>query len=229
MINGISAGRGSLYYNRYDTALYGAQSARSLYGGAMALPSAQPELPVQPVKPVPVVQFGPLDKASLLTRLENDPAAMAVRNRIQYADQTAQAEAPEETNAAEAKSAQEVMEESECRTCSERTYQDGSDDPGVSFQTPTRIDPDQAPAAVRGHEQEHVVRNQAKAEREDRKVVSQSVALHTAICPECGRSYISGGTTRTVTKPDLDSPSEIEREESQRPRRQSAPGFSTAA
>ncbi len=35
--------------------------------------------------------------------------------------------------AQEAKSAREVMEESECQTCKERKYQDGSDDPGVSF------------------------------------------------------------------------------------------------
>ena len=62
-----------------------------------------------------------------------------------------------------------------------------------------RLAPEQAAAAVRGHEMEHVYREQAKAQREDRKVVSQNVTYHTAICPECGRAYISGGTTRTVT------------------------------
>ena len=31
-------------------------------------------------------------------------------------------------------------------------------------------------------------------------MVSQSVTLHTDICPECGKVYISGGETRTVTK-----------------------------
>ena len=92
------------------------------------------------------------------------------------------------------------MEEGECQTCKERKYQDGSDDPGVSFKTPTNISPDQAAAAVRGHENEHVVREQAKAQREDRKVVSQSVTYHTDICPECGKVYVSGGTTRTVTR-----------------------------
>lgn len=100
----------------------------------------------------------------------------------------------------EAKSPQEVMEESECQTCKNRKYQDGSDDPGVSFKTATNIAPEQAASAVRGHEQEHVVREQAKAQREDRKVVSQSVTIHTAICPECGDVYVSGGTTRTTTK-----------------------------
>ena len=44
-----------------------------------------------------------------------------------------------------------------------------------------------------------MVREQAKAQREDRKVVSQSVTIHTAICPECGDVYVSGGTTRTTT------------------------------
>lgn len=102
--------------------------------------------------------------------------------------------------AGESKSAQEVMEEGECQTCKERKYQDGSDDPGVSFKTPTNIAPDQAAAAVRGHENEHVVREQAKARQEDRKVVSQSATYHTDICPECGKVYVSGGTTRTVTK-----------------------------
>ena len=95
--------------------------------------------------------------------------------------------------------AQKALEEGKCETCEKRKYQDGSDDMGVSFQTPTRVDPDQAASAVRGHEMEHVVREQAKAQREDRKVVSQSVTLHTAICPECGKTYISGGTTRTTT------------------------------
>ena len=102
----------------------------------------------------------------------------------------------------ETRSAQEVMEEGECQTCKERKYQDGSDDPGVSFKTPTNIAPEQAASAVRGHENEHVVREQAKAQREDRKVVSQSVTYHTSICPECGKVYVSGGTTRTVTKAD---------------------------
>ena len=104
-----------------------------------------------------------------------------------------------------AKSAQEALEEGECQTCEERKYQDGSDDMGVSYQTPTNIKPEQAASAVRGHEMEHVYREQAKADREGRKVVSQSVTMHTEICPECGKSYVFGGTTRTVTKADTDN------------------------
>ena len=113
------------------------------------------------------------------------------------------------------KSPQETMEESECQTCKNRKYQDGSDDPGVSFKTATNnVAPEQAAAAVRGHEQEHVVREQAKAQREDRKVVSQSVTLHTDICPECGDVYVSGGTTRTTTKANPQQ--ETDQEENQK-------------
>lgn len=88
----------------------------------------------------------------------------------------------------------------ECQTCKARKYVDGSNDPGVSFKTPGHIDPGSAASVVMGHEQEHVRNNQASAAAQDREIVSQTVSLHTAICPECGRVYVSGGTTRTVTR-----------------------------
>ena len=109
-----------------------------------------------------------------------------------------------------AESAQKALEEGECKTCEERKYQDGSDDMGVSYQTPTNIKPEQAASAVRGHEMEHVYREQAKADREGRKVVSQSVTMHSEICPECGKSFVSGGTTRTVTKAETDNAAQQE-------------------
>ena len=99
----------------------------------------------------------------------------------------------------EGKNVRDEFKEEECQTCKNRKYQDGSDDSGVSFQTPTHIGKNSAPSAVRGHEYEHVVREQAKAKREDREVISQSVQIHTSICPECGDVYVSGGTTRTTT------------------------------
>lgn len=92
----------------------------------------------------------------------------------------------------------------ECQTCRERKYQDVSDDPGVSFKTPSKISPGNAGAAVMSHEQEHVRNETAKAAREERQVVSQSVTLQTSTCSECGKSYVSGGTTRTVTKANND-------------------------
>lgn len=88
----------------------------------------------------------------------------------------------------------------ECSTCANRTYQDGSDDSGVSFQSPTHISPASSHAAVRGHEQEHVVRERASAERNGGKVISQSVTIYMSVCPECGRAYSSGGVTKTTTK-----------------------------
>lgn len=88
----------------------------------------------------------------------------------------------------------------ECETCKNRKYQDESDDPGVSFKSASKVAKGAAGAAVRSHEQEHVVRERAKAEREGREVVSQSVVIKTAICPECGDSYVAGGETTTVTR-----------------------------
>ena len=104
--------------------------------------------------------------------------------------------APEELGAA-GKSA--ILGPKECETCKNRKYKDSSDDPSVSFQTPTHISPEQSASMVMTHEGEHVSHEQAKAEQEGRRVISQTVTLQTSICPECGRIYVSGGTTRTVT------------------------------
>ena len=87
----------------------------------------------------------------------------------------------------------------ECKTCASRTYKDVSNDPSVSFQTPTRISPGQSAAAVASHESEHVSNEQAKAEKEGREIISQTVTLKTSICPECKKVYVSGGETRTVS------------------------------
>lgn len=90
----------------------------------------------------------------------------------------------------------------ECQTCKERTYQDGSNDPGVSFKAPGHISPENSAAVVQSHEQEHVVNEQASARNEGRKVVSQSVRIYSAVCPECGKVYVAGGETRTTTATD---------------------------
>lgn len=95
--------------------------------------------------------------------------------------------------------------DAECETCANRKYTDGSNDGGVSYKTPTKIDPKAAASAVMSHEREHVSREQSKAMREGREVVSQNVSLRTSICPECGTSYVSGGTTRTVTRGPADN------------------------
>ena len=87
-----------------------------------------------------------------------------------------------------------------CETCSTRRYVDDSDDSGVSFQSPTRISPEAASAAAMGHEKEHYNRENAKAERENRDVIENRIQIFRDVCPECGKSYVSGGLTTTVTR-----------------------------
>ena len=193
-------------------------------GASGVVRGASPDTPVEavsPIRPVSADRTNGVAYTIPFLRKGMDPAELAVRMRIQYVDPSGesgasgaaaegvQAGLPGASQAVEAESgvigAQKVSEEAECQTCKERKYQDGSDDAGVSFKTPTHISPDQAASAVKGHEMEHVVRERAAAEREDRRVVSQSVTMHTAICPECGRVYVSGGTTRTTTASQPDS------------------------
>ncbi len=201
MINGIS-NTGVSNYASWAAVSNARNNLQNTVAPAV-IPKAQPETPVQPVQGVTKAPQVALDKTDLLRRFDTDPTAMAVRSRIRYADE------PKETalNKAsqpvrkdqESKSARDVAEDSECETCKSRKYQDGSDDPGVSFKNAAHVAPEQASTAIRGHENEHVTREQAKAAQEDRKVVAQSVTYYNAICPECGRIYMSGGTTRTVT------------------------------
>ena len=215
-VSGVTA-----YYNVYGAynarpgaaqarGVQDAESARSAQGTALwtARRSASPETPVQPVAPVRGVNGDEAQPVRLgpVVREGADPAEMAVRMRIKPYEEAVPGQAQEKSRDANgeelkvgAEGAQAAVEEGKCQTCEKRKYQDESDDMGVSFQTPTNIAPEQVASAVRGHENEHVVREQAKAQREDRHVVSQSVTIHTAICPECGKVYVSGGTTRTTT------------------------------
>ncbi len=85
----------------------------------------------------------------------------------------------------------------ECQTCKERKYQDGSNE-NVSFKSAAHISPEAAGAAVRAHEGEHVSNAYTKAEQNNGKVINASVSIHTSVCPECGRTYVSGGTTNTM-------------------------------
>lgn len=87
----------------------------------------------------------------------------------------------------------------ECETCKSRKYQDGSNE-NVSFKAPTHISPNAAAGAVRAHEGEHVANAYSKAAKDNGKVIRASVSIHTAVCPECGTTYVSGGTTNTMIK-----------------------------
>ena len=87
----------------------------------------------------------------------------------------------------------------ECQTCKNRKYQDGSNEM-VSFKTAGHIDPGNAASVVLGHEHEHVTNAYKDAAQNNGKVEQCAVHLTTAICPEFGRSYVSGGETDTQIK-----------------------------
>lgn len=87
----------------------------------------------------------------------------------------------------------------ECETCKNRKYQDGSDEM-VSFKSASHISPEASASRVMAHEQEHVSNAYKEAAQNNGEVVSCNVTLKTAICPECGRSYVAGGETATQIK-----------------------------
>lgn len=87
----------------------------------------------------------------------------------------------------------------ECQTCKRRKYKDVSNEM-VSFKSPQSVSPESAASAVRAHEQQHVSNAYKKAALKDGKVISASVSIKMGICPECGRTYVAGGTTHTQIK-----------------------------
>lgn len=114
-------------------------------------------------------------------------------------------------NASTAKAPGRVSSPAECETCKNRKYQDGSDEM-VSFKSAQHISPQSAPARVRGHEAEHVSNAYKDAAMNNGKVLQASVSLNTAVCPECGRTYVCGGETTTKIKYENESnPYEKER------------------
>ena len=93
----------------------------------------------------------------------------------------------------------------ECETCKSRKYQDGSDEM-VSYKSAAHISPEAAGGAVRAHEGEHVSNAYTKAAQNNGTVVNASVSIHTSVCPECGRTYVSGGTTNTTIRYNESNP-----------------------
>lgn len=96
----------------------------------------------------------------------------------------------------------------ECQTCKERKYVDGSNEGNVSFKVPGHISPETSGSVVAAHEQEHVANARAEGTKEGVRLVSASVKLSTAVCPECGRTYTAGGTTTTQMKYNENNPYE---------------------
>ncbi len=100
----------------------------------------------------------------------------------------------------------------DCQTCRERKYQDGSNESDVSFKAPGHISPKASAATVMAHEQQHVSNAYEKAAQKDGQVVSCSVSLRTAVCPECGTVYVAGGKTNTsIAYPDESNPYQKDR------------------
>ena len=107
------------------------------------------------------------------------------------------------TSAADEQKTQ-ALKKTECQTCKNRKYQDGSDE-NVSFKAAAHISPEAAAGRVRAHENEHVANAYDKAFEEGGKVVQASVSIQLAVCPECGRTYVSGGLTRTKIMTPVDA------------------------
>lgn len=95
---------------------------------------------------------------------------------------------------------QKAEKKGECQTCKNRQYVDGSNEGNVSFKAPGHIAPEASAATVMAHEKEHVANARRTGNKPGNELVSVSVSLKHAICPECGRSYVAGGTTRTLIK-----------------------------
>ncbi|MBP3569177.1 MAG: hypothetical protein J6K04_08450 [Lachnospiraceae bacterium] len=87
-----------------------------------------------------------------------------------------------------------------CETCENRTYVDGSNESDVSFKTPGHISPEASASKVAAHEYEHVRNAYQEDKEEGKELISVSVSLKTAVCPECGKTYVAGGETRTLMR-----------------------------
>lgn len=119
---------------------------------------------------------------------------------------------PEKSSAAEefdlfgdGKTPKGIDDDQKCETCENRTYVDGSNESDVSFKAPGHIAPEAAASRVMAHEYEHVRNAYQEDKKEGKELVSVSVSLKTAICPECGKTYVAGGETRTTMRTGAES------------------------
>ncbi|MBP3578979.1 MAG: hypothetical protein J6K15_12790 [Lachnospiraceae bacterium] len=115
---------------------------------------------------------------------------------------TEEASAAEEFNLPGDGKPTEGVEEDDhkCETCENRTYVDGSNENDVSFKSPGHIAPESAASRVMAHEYEHVRNAYQEDKEEGKELINVSVSLKTAICPECGKTYVAGGETRTTMR-----------------------------
>lgn len=91
----------------------------------------------------------------------------------------------------------------ECTLCQKRRYicSNGETTDGISTIIPGK----QSELRVQHHEAQHLHHARIKAMREGRVVISQHIFLQYSTCPECKRSYVSGGqaVTWTLSKQDF--------------------------
>lgn len=86
-----------------------------------------------------------------------------------------------------------------CMSCESRRYIDDSDSSTVTFQSPSKIDPQTSIYQVASHEREHISEEQAKADAKGAKVLSHQIQIQYDVCPECGSLFAAGGCARTTT------------------------------
>lgn len=94
----------------------------------------------------------------------------------------------------------------ECSTCENRQYVDDSNENNVSFKSPSTISPEESFSKVMSHEREHVKNAVNEGNKPGAQLVSSSVSLKIGVCPECGKSFVEGGVTKTQMKYTEQSP-----------------------
>lgn len=186
------------YAGYYNTAMY-IGNAGATMGTSHAVGKSFPqESPLSPVKAVPEVYSNSETEREIKTpeEMQHDrEVAMAILKGKSPRD-------AENLNPHLEKMIKEQLEpeDGECETCENRKYVDGSNEGNVSFKSAQTISPESAASRVLAHEYEHVRNAMREDQKEDAELVSVSVSLKTAICPECGKSYVAGGETRTTMR-----------------------------
>ena len=82
------------------------------------------------------------------------------------------------------------------------SYQDASNDSGVSFQSAQPLTNAQAPFAVQLHEMSHVRRETSDAILHGQRVLT-AVTIHSHIDPQTGERHVDGGQARVVVFPNI--------------------------
>jgi hypothetical protein len=95
-----------------------------------------------------------------------------------------------------------------CGTCVSRTYQDQSSDIGVSFSGGASVAPEAAASLVFAHEREHAAIAHQEAQRTGGHA-DTAIRVHTSICPDCKKVYVSGGEARISITPSEEDVADI--------------------